>query len=70
MFHSLAFMIGYFVTRANAGGEDAIPVARCISLETGMQVCLSCKHASDHTVLDHTVLDVQDMLCLAGTSHC
>lgn len=38
MFHSLAFVVGYYITRFSVSGSDRMPVARCISLETGMQV--------------------------------
>lgn len=40
MFHSLAFVVGYYITRFSVSGSDRVPVARCISLETGMQVQL------------------------------
>ena len=50
IFHFLAFIIGYFMTRASTSGADAIPVARCLSLETGMQVCLSCMCALRNNV--------------------
>lgn len=39
LFHVLTFSTGYLMTRASVPGEDAVPVAHCISLETGMQVC-------------------------------
>lgn len=42
VFHALAFVIGYFMTRASSAADDAVPAARCISLETGMQVSQSC----------------------------
>lgn len=38
LFHSLAFVVGYFMTKASTSGNDAVPLAHCISLETGMQV--------------------------------
>lgn len=40
LFHSLAFCVGYFMTHSSVSGPDRVPVARCISLETGMQVQL------------------------------
>ena len=45
VFHSLAFAIGYLMIRTSSSGSDGIPVARCISLETGMQVlCCASIH--------------------------
>ncbi|KAL3142610.1 hypothetical protein ABBQ38_002924 [Trebouxia sp. C0009 RCD-2024] len=40
LFHSLAFCVGYFMTHTCVSGPDRVPVARCISLETGMQSSL------------------------------
>ncbi|KAL3152228.1 hypothetical protein ABBQ32_001310 [Trebouxia sp. C0010 RCD-2024] len=40
LFHSLAFCVGYFMTHSSVSGPDRVPVARCISLETGMQSSL------------------------------
>lgn len=39
VFHALAFAIGYVMARSTSQGPDGLQVARCISLETGMQVC-------------------------------
>ena len=38
VFHSLAFVVGYAMTRAANVEADSIATSRCISLETGMQV--------------------------------
>lgn len=47
VFHSLAFAIGYLMIRTSSPGSDGIPVARCISLETGMQVlCCTSIHVT------------------------
>lgn len=52
LFHSLAFVVGYFLTHSSVSGPDRVPVARCISLETGMQVQLpsTCFHLNTRTV--------------------
>ena len=40
VFHSLAFIVGYAMTRAATVEADSIATSRCISLETGMQVII------------------------------
>ncbi|DBA81651.1 TPA: hypothetical protein ACH3X1_007404 [Trebouxia sp. C0004] len=40
VFHSVAFAVGYLMARTTSPGSDGVPIARCISLETGMQSSL------------------------------
>ncbi|DBB16249.1 TPA: hypothetical protein ACH3X3_014570 [Trebouxia sp. C0006] len=40
VFHSVAFAVGYLMARTASPGSDGVPIARCISLETGMQSSL------------------------------
>lgn len=64
--HIAAYWLGYRLARATVA-QDNVPLARCISLETGMQVCIA-ESSMYRAILGSVYLEYSVILFDSGCS--